>query len=116
MEYWILNEHKECVKVKDVLTWGKYFENQKRRIVMQENLTVRSNKWSVWEVKRKYWISTVFLGIDHQWGTGPPLLFETMVFTGDDEDYEDYTERCSTWKEAIQQHKKVLNEIRQSNL
>jgi hypothetical protein len=26
-------------------------------------------------------ISTVFLGIDHNWpGVGPPLLYETMVF------------------------------------
>lgn len=25
-------------------------------------------------------ISTVFLPIDHGWGEGPPILFETMVF------------------------------------
>lgn len=25
-------------------------------------------------------VSTVFLGIDHSFGFGPPLLFETMVF------------------------------------
>jgi hypothetical protein len=27
-----------------------------------------------------FWISTVFLGNDHQFGKGPPILFETMVF------------------------------------
>ena len=26
------------------------------------------------------WISTVWLGIDHQFGDGTPLIFETMVF------------------------------------
>ena len=27
-------------------------------------------------------VSTVFLGIDHQFGEGKPLLFETMIFGG----------------------------------
>lgn len=26
------------------------------------------------------WISTVWLGLNHQYGSGPPLIFETMVF------------------------------------
>lgn len=28
------------------------------------------------------WVSTVWLGIDHNFGFGPPLIFETMVFSG----------------------------------
>lgn len=27
-----------------------------------------------------YWISTVWLGLDHNMGGGPPMIFETMVF------------------------------------
>ena len=27
-------------------------------------------------------VSTIWLGLDHQWGEGPPLIFETMVFGG----------------------------------
>lgn len=41
-----------------------------------------------------YRISTVFLALDHQYGDGPPLLYETMVFEGDgskDLDMERYT-------------------------
>lgn len=30
-----------------------------------------------------YTISTVWLGIDHAFGEGPPVLFETMVFATD---------------------------------
>lgn len=26
------------------------------------------------------WVSTVWLGINHRFGDGPPLIFETMVF------------------------------------
>jgi hypothetical protein len=46
-------------------------------------------------------ISTVFLGIDHNWGHGDPLLFETMIFQ-DDSDL--YTDRCSTWEAAEAMH------------
>jgi hypothetical protein len=28
------------------------------------------------------WISTVWLGLDHSFGQGRPLIFETMVFEG----------------------------------
>ena len=28
-----------------------------------------------------YQVSTVWLGLNHNWGEGPPLIFETMVFT-----------------------------------
>jgi len=27
-------------------------------------------------------VSTVWLGLNHNWGDGPPLIFETMVFGG----------------------------------
>lgn len=32
-----------------------------------------------------YWVSTVWLGINHGFGSGPPLIFETMVFANTDE-------------------------------
>jgi hypothetical protein len=46
-------------------------------------------------------VSTVFLGIDHQWGDGPPLLFETMVFGGE---FDQEQERYSTYEEAEAGH------------
>jgi hypothetical protein len=33
-----------------------------------------------------YWVSTVWLGLDHGFGTGSrPVIFETMVFAGPDD-------------------------------
>lgn len=32
-----------------------------------------------------YWVSTVWLGLDHSFGEGEPLIFETMVFPCDAE-------------------------------
>lgn len=33
------------------------------------------------------WVSTVWLGIDHNFGFGPPLIFETMVFAAETRDF-----------------------------
>jgi hypothetical protein len=53
----------------DVLTWGEWYEKADRRVAFDRLGAVE--------------ISTVFLGIDHNFrATGPPVLFETMVFGG----------------------------------
>jgi hypothetical protein len=41
--------------------------------------------------------------MDHQFGDGAPLLFETMIFGGI-WDEKEYQERCSTWDEAEEMH------------
>lgn len=33
-----------------------------------------------WTRHRRVWVSTIYLGLDHSFGFGPPLIFETMVF------------------------------------
>lgn len=54
----------------------------------------------------EYIISTVFLGIDHSFGDGDPLLFETMVFGGETGEDEIWMERCATWDEALDMHER----------
>ena len=56
-----------------------------------------------------YLISTVFLGIDHAFGHGLPILFETMVF--DAKGSTGYQTRCGTWEEAIEQHEKAVAHV-----
>lgn len=53
-------------------------------------------------------VSTVFLGLDHQFGRGAPLLFETMIFGGA-RDGDQF--RYSTWDEAEDGHAKVVAEL-----
>jgi hypothetical protein len=75
----------------------------------------------------EYWVSTVFLGTDHNFsGAGPPILFESMVFgpkTGDVVDvgngrwYEAreslcYQHRYRTYDEAEHGHEQLCREIR----
>lgn len=54
------------------------------------------------------WVSTVFLGLDHGFGDGPPILFETMVFRGEGDLADEYQERCSTWEEALLMHERAI--------
>ena len=56
-------------------------------------------------------ISTVFLQLDHQWGEGPPLVFETMIFGGE---HDQYQERFHTWVEAEEGHKRALLLVEES--
>ena len=56
------------------------------------------------EVPPNVKISTVWLGLNHQYGEGPPMIFETMVFGGpmDGEMW-----RYSTEEEALSGHKRM---------
>jgi hypothetical protein len=49
-------------------------------------------------------VSTVYLGIDHGYGNGPPVLWETMVFCEgkNDQDFERSTSR----KDALKVHRR----------
>ena len=79
------------------LEWAEWFEKAgKERIVKQEKLP--DGKW----------VSTVFLGINHNFWQGKPLLFETMVFTSKDDLDEQDVNRYSTWEEALEGHKRMV--------
>lgn len=50
-------------------------------------------------------VSTVFLGLDHRFGDGPPLVFETLVFGGTEDGEGD---RYSTYAEAVAGHARFV--------
>jgi hypothetical protein len=66
---YILNSVGEPVTESDLLTWAKAFKNSDRK-VKQEHVG-------------PFLVSTVFLGLDHNFSEGPPILWETMVFLKD---------------------------------
>ncbi len=90
--HYILDGHTP-VAVDDLRPWAEWYETHRDEKRVAET-TLPSGVW----------VSTVFLGIDHQWGDGPPLLFETMVFPSHGDFSELDCERCSTWEEAEAQH------------
>lgn len=65
------------------------------------------------------WISTVWLGIDHRFGKGPPLIFETMIFVRPDgpvhpsiQEMDNECWRCSTEAQALAGHDQVVAAVR----
>lgn len=94
--YYILNG-KEPVEVDNVIEWAERFDT-KNRVVKQT---------TIGEVK----ISTVFLGLDHSFGEGAPLLFETMIFGGKEDGYQ---ERYSRWDEAEKGHDAACEIVKNS--
>lgn len=51
----------------DVATWGYWMSQRSNKIIQQTQVG-------------EYWISTIFLGLDHTWDGSGPILFESMVF------------------------------------
>lgn len=92
-------KNKKPVSVDSVLEWGRQFEKMDS-IVKQEDLP------------NGYWVSTVFLGLDHNFGGGKPLLFETMVFKKDKKGKVNFRDldmdRYFTWEEAEKGHKRMV--------
>lgn len=64
------------------------------------------------------WISTIFLALDHGYGYGPPVLYETMVFPkendrtcptcGHEKSVDGDSERYCTREEALAGHARYV--------
>lgn len=64
----------------------------------------------------EYWVSTVWLGLDHGFGDGAPLIFETMVFDHSQPGRESLNDldmqRYSTEQQALAGHQDVVAKVR----
>ena len=54
-------------------------------------------------------VSTVYLGLNHAWGGGPPLIFETMIFGGE---HDQDCWRYSSEDQARAGHERVVTALR----
>lgn len=57
-------------------------------------------------------VSTVFLSLDHSWGGGPPVLWETMIFGGE-RDQEQH--RYTSAQEALEMHAKIVESLKRGD-
>jgi hypothetical protein len=79
----------------DLLKWAQWFEEANNRVVKQDTIN-------------GYFVSTVFLGLDHDFGFGgAPILFESMVFGGRTE----IMDRYCTWEQAERGHKQIVRRV-----
>lgn len=115
-EWWILDADNNPKPVR-VREWSEWYEAAARK-GLADGLTNDPRRVAQTDLAT-VWVSTVFLGVNHQWGDGPPILFETMVFTRekfpkefagkikwhrDDLD----TFRYSTWDDAVTGHNAIV--------
>ena len=82
--------------IKDTLSWSRLFENLDYKQVAETYLS---------DGKR---VSTVWLGLDHGFGKGEPLIFETMVFSKKGEYHDLDMVRYSTEAEAKLGHRAMV--------
>jgi hypothetical protein len=71
---YVLGVDGEPLKIDDPRMWADWFETADRVVRVDQ----------VGEVR----VSTVFLALDHVFGGGRPLLWETMIFGGVDDGYQ----------------------------
>jgi hypothetical protein len=91
-EKYVLNDAGEAVSEPDLMKWGAWMGKAERHVAY--NATPGGAR-----------VSTVFLGLDHSWDAGPPILWETMIFGGKEDGYQ---ERFSSREDAVAGHAKAL--------
>lgn len=91
-------EGKRAVLEPDLMTWAAWFETADRRVARDEIGGCV--------------VSTVFLGLDHRFGPGLPILFETLVFGAPDDFVEIDGRRYSTWAAAEAGHREFVERLK----
>ena len=89
-------EGKSPKLVDDLLEWAMWFETA--------NLHVAKTN-----LPNGVEVSTVFLGLDYSFRGGTPILFETMIFGGE---HDQYQERYATREEAEAGHLRVVGLVK----
>lgn len=92
-DWYTLDKNNKPVK-STVLVWDNI---DKRRVALDEIEGIQ--------------ISTVFLGLDHSWGSGPPVLWETMIFGGEHDNDQD---RYTSHEDALIGHKHAVDLVLKS--
>jgi hypothetical protein len=70
-----------------------------------------SNRWQLRDAVGDAVVSTVFIALDHAFGDGPPVLFETLIFGGP---LADEGERYCTKAEAEAGHAKWIQRVKEA--
>lgn len=96
MSRYILTSSGNPVLAPSLREWAEWYESAERTVKRE---TVGPSE-----------VSTVFLGFDHSFGKGPPVLWETMVFGGPLAEEQD---RCAGNREQAEaMHEKMIERVK----
>ena len=90
----------------DLIKWAEWMQTG-NRVVRHDTADVKLAGQPIGEVR----VSTVFLGLDHSFGYGTPMLFETMVFGGP---LDQQMDRCGTWEAAEKMHELMCERVKRA--
>lgn len=99
--YYFLNKDKSVIKCS-----LKEFSEQLNEMMINDSKHVKKSDIG------NFWISTVWLGINHNWGSGSPILFETMILNKYTQEWLDYLVRYSTWDNALIGHENAIQYVK----
>lgn len=94
-------EGKTPVLEPDTLAWALWFEDADTHVAKH--------------YVGPYFVSTIFTGLDNNWGTGEPLLFESMVKNVAINEWVEQ-QRYHTWDEAEAGHCELVRRFQQMTL
>ena len=99
MSWYILSADNQpvAVSVTEAAQWME--DNPERKAVKQDHVD-------------DIFVSTVFLGLDHSWSNKGLILWETMIFGGINDQYQ---ERYNSHEDALEGHQRAINLIKQEN-
>jgi hypothetical protein len=95
---YVLDDDGNPLEIDDVLIWGRWFETHDRHVAL--------------DVVEGCKVSTVFLGLDHSFGSGPPVLWETMIFSGEGGPMDQAQWRYTSLEDARAGHAAALAELK----
>jgi hypothetical protein len=95
--WYTLDENNKPIASSSIIEASEWMENNpEKKAVKQEKIG-------------DVFISTVFLGLNHAWNSDIPVLWETMIFGGEHDQYQD---RYTSYEDALEGHKKALDLIK----
>lgn len=98
--WYILDRDNKPIEADPLVYIDWIHNNPSRKAVKQE---------SIGDVR----VSTVFLGLNHSYEGGEPVLWETMVFEGS---LDGYQERYTSYEEALTGHEFAVQMVKNNQL
>ena len=100
---YVLDDNGEPLLMDDLHVWARWLESHKSTTVLAQDMAANEDVVVL--------ISTVFGGVDHNWGEGLPILWETMIFGGP---HDGYSERYTSRDEARIGHAEAVAMVRRA--
>lgn len=106
---WLKVYYRHGERMTDAAEYGRLFKDKDYQRVAQTFMV------SLLHPSKTAEVSTVWLGLDHNFGdSGDPLIFETMVF--EESETHELCWRYSTEEQARQGHRDAIREVKEQLL